>query len=86
MKKELIEKWEATKEIEYTEGKPTAIVCNVAAKVSTGPYENMTIDAGLQMSLKEDADVETAYEQGWMTVLDQVVRKIGEIKEAYDQD
>lgn len=80
--KQLIKKYKNA-EVEFKNGVPTSINCGVSMKLTTEPYENININAGVSLSLKDDANIDEAYEEVWGYLFNQVATKAEEIKKIY---
>ena len=64
-------------------GVPTSINCIVSMKLTTEPYENINVSAGVSMSLNDDAILDDAYNEVWNYLFGQVTAKAEEIKKIY---
>ena len=73
-------------EITFTEGTATSMNVNVGMRITTQPYENMSLNAGVVIALKENADLEKAYEQAWDFTLSQIAEKANEIRDIYESE
>ncbi len=80
--KELIKKYKDSAVV-FKNGVPTAINCSVSMKLTTEPYENISVNAGVSVSLRDEDDLDSAYEESWNYLFDQIATKAEEIKKIY---